>query len=109
MNLEKWLKQFLQGNGILLKYLDIEAHAESIMVTVVWSVLSEVEFGQLWVGIPRVGMVDDASSDMSWILHMLLEAEVEEHGGHKISWLSLKTDIEVASDDGWLLHVDHLL
>ena len=48
-----------------LKYLDIEAHAESIMVAVVWSVLSEVEFGQLGVGIPRVGMVDDASSDMS--------------------------------------------
>ena len=52
-------------NDIWLRYLDIEAHAESIMVTVVWSVLSEVEFGQLCVGIPRVGMVDDASSDMS--------------------------------------------
>ena len=109
MDLDEWLNQCWQGNDIRLKYLDIEAHAESIMVTVVWSVLSEAEFGQLWVGIPRVGMVDDASSDMSWILHMLLEAEVEEHGGHQISWLSLETHIEVASDDGRLLHVNYLL
>ena len=57
-----------------LKYLDIETHAESIMVTVVGRVLSEVEVGQLWVGIPSVGMVDDAPSDMGWTHHMLLEA-----------------------------------
>ena len=79
------------------------------MVAVVRRILSEVEFGQLWVGIPGVGMVDDAPSDMGCTLHMLLEAKVEEHGGHQISWLSLETHIEVASDDGWLLHVDHLL
>ena len=79
------------------------------MVAVVWSVLSEVEFGQLWVGIPGVGMVDDAPSDMGWTLHMLLEAQVEEHSGHKIFWLPVKAHVEVASDDGWLLHVDHLL
>ena len=54
-------------------------------------------------------MVDDAPSNMGWTLYMLLEAEVEEGSGHKISWLSLKTDIEVASDDSRLLHVDHLL
>ena len=79
------------------------------MVAVVRRILSEVEFGQLWVGIPGVGMVDQAPSDVGRTLHMLLEAEVEEHGGHQISWLSLETHIEVASDDGRLLHVDHLL
>ena len=79
------------------------------MVAVVRRILSEVEFGQLGVGIPGVGVVDHAPPDMGWILHMLLEAEVEEHGGHQISWLSLETHIEVASNDGWLLHVDHLL
>ena len=79
------------------------------MVAVVRRIMSEVEFGQLGVGIPAVGMVDHAPPDMGWTLHMLLEAEVEEGSGHKISWLSLKTDIEVASDDGWLLHVNHLL
>ena len=79
------------------------------MVAVVWRVLSEVEVGQLWVGIPGECMVDDAPSDMGRTLHMLLEAQVEEHGGHQISWLSLETHIEVASDDGRLLHVDHLL
>ena len=79
------------------------------MIAVVRRVLSEVKVGQLQIGIPGVGMVDDAPSNMGWTLHMLLEAEVEEGSGHKISWLSLKTDIEVASDDGRLLHVDHLL
>ena len=79
------------------------------MVAVVRRILSEVEFGQLGVGIPGVGVVDHAPPDMGWTLHMLLEAEVEEGSGHKISWLSLKTDIEVASDNGRLLHVDHLL
>ena len=54
-------------------------------------------------------MVDDAPSNVGWTLHMLLETEVKEGSGHQISWLSLKTDIEVASDDSRLLHVDHLL
>ena len=79
------------------------------MVAVVWRVLREVDVGQLRAGIPGVGMVDNAPSNMGWTLYMLLEAEVEEHGGHQISWLSLKTDIEVASDNGQLLHVNHLL
>ena len=79
------------------------------MIAVVRRVLSEVKVGQLQIGIPGVGMVDDTPSDMGCTLHMLLEAEVEEHGGHQISWLSLETHIEVASDDGGLLHVDHLL
>ena len=79
------------------------------MVAVVRRILSEVEFGQLWVGIPGVGVVDHAPSDMGWTLHMLLEAEVEEGTGHQISWLSVKTQIEVASDNSWLVHVDHLL
>ena len=79
------------------------------MIAVVRRVLSEVKVGQLQIGIPGVGMVDDAPSNMGRTLHMLLEAQVEEHSGHKISWLSLKTDIEVASDDSRLLHVDHLL
>ena len=75
-------------NDIWLRYLDIEAHAESIVVAVIRRILSEVEVGQLWVGIPGVGMVDNAPSDMGWTLHILLEAEVEEYGGHQISWLS---------------------
>ena len=79
------------------------------MVAVVWRILSEVDIGQLWVGIPGVGMVDQAPSDMGCTLHKLLEAEVEEYGGHQISWLPVKAHVEVASDDGWLLHVDHLL
>ena len=79
------------------------------MVAVVRRVLSEVEVGQLWAGIPRVGMVDQAPSDMGWALHMLLETEVKEDSGHQISWLSVKTQIEVASDNSWLVHVDHLL
>ena len=79
------------------------------MVAVVWRILSEMEVGQLCVGIPSVGVVDDAPSNVGWTLHMLLETEVKEDSGHQISWLSLKTDIEVASDDGRLLHVDHLL
>ena len=54
-------------------------------------------------------MVDDAPSNVGWTLHMLLETEVKEDSGHQIFWLSLETDIEVASDDGRLLHVDHLL
>ena len=52
------------------------------MVAVVRRILSEVEFGQLGVGIPGVGVVDHAPPDMGWILHMLLEAEVEEGSGH---------------------------
>ena len=52
------------------------------MVAVVRRILSEVEFGQLGVGIPAVGMVDHAPPDMGWTLHMLLEAEVEEGSGH---------------------------
>ena len=79
------------------------------MVAVVWRILSEVDTGQLWVGIPRVGMVDQAPSDVGRTLHMLLEAEVEEGSGHQISQLSVKTQIEVASDNSWLVHVDHLL
>ena len=79
------------------------------MVAVVWRVLSEVDVGQLQAGIPGVGVVDNAPSNMGWTLHMLLEAQVEEGSGHQISCLSLKTHIEVASDDGRLLHVDHLL
>ena len=79
------------------------------MVAVVWRVLSEVDVGQLRAGIPGVGVVDNAPSYMGWTLHMLLEAQVEEGSGHQISCLSLKTHIEVASDDGRLLHVDHLL
>ena len=79
------------------------------MIAVVRRVLSEVKVGQLQIGILGVGMVDDAPSNVGWTLHMLLEAEVEEHGGHQISWLSLKTDVEVASDNGRLLHVNHLL
>ena len=79
------------------------------MVAVVWRVLSEVDVGQLQAGIPGVGVVDNAPSNMGWTLHMLLEAEVEEGSSHQISWLSLETHIEVASDDGRLLHVDHLL
>ena len=79
------------------------------MVAVVGRILSEVEVGQLGVGIPGVGMVDHAPSNMGWTLHMLLETEVKEDSGHQISWLSLKTDIEVASDNGQLLHVNHLL
>ena len=79
------------------------------MVAVVRRVLSEVEVGQLWAGIPRVGMVDQAPSDVGRTLHMLLEAEVEEGSGHQISRLSVKTQIEVASDNSWLVHVDHLL
>ena len=79
------------------------------MVAVVWRVLSEVDVGQLWAGIPGVGMVDNAPSNMGCTLHMLLEAKVEEGSGHQISCLSLKTDIEVASDDGRLLHVNYLL
>ena len=79
------------------------------MVAVVWRVLSEVDVGQLRAGIPGVGVVDNAPSNMGWTLHMLLEAQVEEGSGHQISCLSLKTHIEVASDDGRLLHVDHLL
>ena len=79
------------------------------MVAVVRRILSEVEFGQLGVGIPGVGVVNHAPSDMGWTLHMLLEAEVEEGSGHQISCLSLKTDIEVASDDGRLLYVNYLL
>ena len=79
------------------------------MVAVVRRVLSEVEVGQLGVGIPGVGVVDHAPSNMGWTLHMLLETEVKEDSGHQISWLSLKTDIEVASDNGQLLHVNHLL
>ena len=79
------------------------------MVAVVRRILSEVEFGQLGVGIPGVGVVDHAPSNMGWTLHMLLETEVKEDSGHQISWLSLKTDIEVASDNGQLLHVNHLL
>ena len=79
------------------------------MIAVVRRVLSEVKVGQLQIGIPGVGMVDDTPSDMGRTLHMLLEAEVEEGRGHQISWLSLETHIEVASDDGRLLHVDHLL
>ena len=59
------------------------------MVAVVRRIMSEVEFGQLGVGIPAVGMVDHAPPDMGWTLHMLLEAEVEEGSGHQISWLSL--------------------
>ena len=54
-------------------------------------------------------MVDDAPSNVGWTLHMLLETKVKEDSGHQISWLSLKTDIEVASDNGQLLHVNHLL
>ena len=79
------------------------------MIAVVRRVLSEVKVGQLQIGIPGVGMVDDAPSNMGRTFHMLLEAQVEEHGGHQIFWLSLETHVEVASDDGWLLHVDHLL
>ena len=79
------------------------------MVAVVWRVLSEVDVGQLQAGIPGVGVVDNAPSNMGWTLHMLLEAQVEEHSGHKIFWLPVKAHVEVASDDGWLLHVDHLL
>ena len=79
------------------------------MVAVVWRVLSEVDVGQLQAGIPGVGVVDHAPSDMGWTLHMLLEAEVKEGSSHQISWLSLETHIEVASDNSWLLHVDHLL
>ena len=79
------------------------------MVAVVRRVLGEVEVRQLWAGIPRVGMVDQAPSDVGRTLHMLLEAEVEEGTGHQISWLSVKTQIEVASDNSWLVHVDHLL
>ena len=108
-DLEESLKQCWHDNDIWLKYLDIEANAESIMIAVVRRVLSEMEFGQLWVGIPGVGVVDDAPSNMGWALHMLLEAEVEEGSGHQISRLSVKTQIEVASDNSWLVHVDHLL
>ena len=54
-------------------------------------------------------MVDHAPSNVGWTLHMLLETKVKEDSGHQISWLSLKTDIEVTSDNGWLLHVNHLL
>ena len=79
------------------------------MVAVVRRVLGEVEVRQLWAGIPRVGMVDQAPSDVGRTLHMLLEAEVEEGSGHQISRLSVKTQIEVASDNSWLVHVDHLL
>ena len=79
------------------------------MVAVIRRILSEVEAGQLQVGIPGVCMVDDAPSNMGRTLHMLLEAQVEEHSGHKIFWLPVKAHVEVASDDGWLLHVDHLL
>ena len=79
------------------------------MIAVVRRVLSEVKVGQLQIGIPGVGMVDNAPSNMGCTLHMLLEAKVEEGSGHQISCLSLKTHIEVASDDGRLLHVNHLL
>ena len=79
------------------------------MVAVVWRVLSEVDVGQLRAGIPGVGVVDNAPSNMGWTLHMLLEAQVEEGSGHQISRLSVKTQIEVASDNSWLVHVDHLL
>ena len=96
-------------NDIWLRYLDIEAHAESIVVAVIRRILSEMKVGQLWVGIPSVGMVDDAPSNMGRTFHMLLEAQVVEHGGHQIFWLPVKAHVEVASDDGWLLHVDHLL
>ena len=51
-------------NDIWLRYLDIEAHAESIVVAVVRRILSEVEVGQLGVGIPGVGVVNHAPSDM---------------------------------------------
>ena len=108
-DLEESLKQCWHDNDIWLKYLDIEAHAESIMIAVVRRVLSEVKVRQLWAGIPGVCMVDDAPSDMGRTLHMLLEAQVKEHSGHKIFWLPVKAHVEVASDDGWLLHVDHLL
>ena len=79
------------------------------MIAVVRRVLSEVKVGQLQIRIPGVCMVDDAPSNMGRALHMLLEAQVKEHGGHKIFWLPVKAHVEVASNDGWLLHVDHLL
>ena len=99
----------LYETNIWYSHLDVEAHAQGVMVAVVGRILSEVEAGQLRLWIPSVSVVDPSAPHMGWIFPKLLEAQIDEHTGEEISGLLDEADIEVASDDGWLFHVDQLL
>ena len=46
---------------------------------------------------------------MSRRLYKLIEAQIDEHCGEKISGFLVEAHIEVTSDNGRPLHVDHLL
>ena len=69
---------------------------------------SEVEAGQQRLWIPSIGVVNPATPDMGRIFHKLMEAQIQEHSGEKVSGLLVEAHIEVSSDDCWPLHVDHL-
>ena len=79
------------------------------MVAVVGRMPSEVEAGQLRLWIPSIGMINPATPHMGWRHHKLLEAQIDEHSGKEVSGLLVKAHIDVASDNGWPSHVDHLL
>ena len=79
------------------------------MVAVVGRIPSEVEARQLRLWIPGIGVVDPATFHMSRRLHKLVKAQIDEHSGKEVSGLLVKAHIDVASDNGWPSHVDHLL
>ena len=70
---------------------------------------SEVEAGQQRLWIPSIGVVDPATPHMGRRLHKLVEAQIDEHCGEEVSGLLVKAHIDVASDNGWPSHVNHLL